>query len=107
MVPCRGSRWFCCQFLSLGDRKVTYSDADTLSKTTRDTATLATCDRIFNVGLIGKCTFLAKEPNISGSGIPQVEGQLAGLLESEMVVSSMAKMDRWGLGDRFRFVFRT
>ncbi len=53
----RGSRWFCCQFLSLGDRKVTYSDADTLSKTTRDTATLATCDRIFNVGLIGKCTF--------------------------------------------------
>ncbi|WP_240141576.1 chloride channel protein [Ligilactobacillus murinus] len=48
---------FCCQFLSLGDRKVTYSDADTLSKTTRDTATLATCDRIFNVGLIGKCTF--------------------------------------------------
>ena len=42
---------------------------------------MATCDRIFNVGLIGKCTFLAKEPNISGSGIPQVEGQLAGLLE--------------------------
>lgn len=25
--------------------------------------------------------FLAKEPNISGSGIPQVEGQLAGLIE--------------------------
>ena len=31
--------------------------------------------------LLVNAHFLAKEPNISGSGIPQVEGQLAGLLE--------------------------